>query len=129
MLTKILALKPLLLVSFCRLKFTSSAIYEVYISCDMFYVEVLLNGDGSTRDVRVEFAGESSTENVEPGQVSYGSTYISCKDCININVNAVNVIIRLYCNQKIIYLINQKNVFLHGLIVNLIFRIVEMIML
>ncbi|KAF2367973.1 Mediator complex subunit Med1 [Trinorchestia longiramus] len=53
------------------LKFTSSpvAMWEVYISCDMFYVEVLLDRDGSTRDVRVEFAGESTnTDNAEPGQ-------------------------------------------------------------
>ena len=57
----------------CRLKFTSSPsarVWEVYVSCDMFYVEVLLDRDGTTRDVRVEFAGESAnTENVELGQV------------------------------------------------------------
>ncbi|XP_018016130.1 serine-rich adhesin for platelets [Hyalella azteca] len=53
------------------LKFTASpiAIGEVYISCDMFYVEVLLDRGGATRDVRVEFAGESTNiDNSEPGQ-------------------------------------------------------------
>uniref|UniRef100_A0A6A7G849 Mediator of RNA polymerase II transcription subunit 1 n=3 Tax=Hirondellea gigas TaxID=1518452 RepID=A0A6A7G849_9CRUS len=53
------------------LKFTSStsAVWEVYMSCDMFYVEVLLDRDGSTRDVMVEFAAESTnTENGELAQ-------------------------------------------------------------
>lgn len=56
------------------LNFTSSpsAVYEVYVSCDMFYVEVLLERDGTTRDVKVEFGGESttSTDNVELSQVT-----------------------------------------------------------
>lgn len=31
------------------------------MSCDMFYVEVLLEPDGRVRDVKVELAGDQST--------------------------------------------------------------------
>lgn len=46
----------------CRLKFTAGTSgSEVFVSCDMFYVEVLLEPDGRVRDVKVELAGDQST--------------------------------------------------------------------
>ena len=45
-----------------RLKFTAGTSgSEVFVSCDMFYVEVLLEPDGRVRDVKVELAGDQST--------------------------------------------------------------------
>ncbi|XP_050686604.1 mediator of RNA polymerase II transcription subunit 1-like isoform X2 [Eriocheir sinensis] len=44
------------------LKFTAGTSgSEVFVSCDMFYVEVLLEPDGRVRDVKVELAGDQST--------------------------------------------------------------------
>ena len=42
----------------CRLTFTAGSSAEVYISCDMFYVEVHLQNEGKAREVKVELAGD-----------------------------------------------------------------------
>ncbi|XP_076042410.1 mediator complex subunit 1 [Oratosquilla oratoria] len=45
------------------LKFTAGTSgFEVYISCDMFYVEVVLDPDGKVKDVKVELAGDQNTQ-------------------------------------------------------------------
>ncbi|KAK7078708.1 Mediator of RNA polymerase II transcription subunit 1, partial [Halocaridina rubra] len=50
------------------LKFTAGTTgSEVFVSCDMFYVEVLLDPDGRVRDVKVELAGD---QNSREGQSS-----------------------------------------------------------
>ncbi|XP_042868908.1 mediator of RNA polymerase II transcription subunit 1-like isoform X1 [Penaeus japonicus] len=53
------------------LKFTAGTTgSEVFVSCDMFYVEVLLDTDGRVRDVKVELAGD---QNAREGQVRKSS--------------------------------------------------------
>ena len=60
--------------SFTRLKFTGGTSgLEVYVSCDMFYVEVLLDADGKVKDVKVELAGD---KNDHEGQVDIYFFYI-----------------------------------------------------
>lgn len=50
----------------------------MFVSCDMFYVEVLLDPDGRVRDVKVELAGD---QNAHEGLVSVYRTVMVCASC------------------------------------------------
>lgn len=61
------------------LKFTAGTSgFEVFVSCDMFYVEVLLDPDGRVRDVKVELAGD---QNAHEGLVSVSRTVMFHASC------------------------------------------------